>query len=311
MCKNAIVILTRFPNNIWLNFLNGFNNYDVYISIDDNNRDYIELFSKLNTKIKIIQIDDNFSKKFGYYNSLIPTPTVPNKVLSWDKALFYFCIVKKNYKNVWFIEDDVFFLKEEVLMNIDSKYKESDLLTNENDVNNNGNLKGWDNWYTALGKIRLPWVKSMVCACRVSNKLLNLIMEYAKKHNILFYHEVMFNTLAYQNNLKIDTPSELSTIHFRTEWNTNNLNLNNLYHPIKDMNIHNKIRYDNRLYLQNIFNGVNYDGAKAFHFNPISLLPDGFNFNSYRKYSDLKNLSNEDIISHWFRYGHSENREYK
>ena len=32
--KNAIVLLTRLPNEVWLNFLQNFKKYDVYVCID-------------------------------------------------------------------------------------------------------------------------------------------------------------------------------------------------------------------------------------------------------------------------------------
>ena len=128
---------------------------------------------------------------------------------------------------------------------------------------------------------------------------------------MLFYHEIMFNTLAYQNNLKIDTPSELSSIHYRTNWNINNLNYDNLYHPIKDINIHHKLRCDNRVYFENLFNNINYNHLKKFHFNQRTLLPEGFNFNCYRQYTDMEGWTDENILWHWFKYGHSEDRVYK
>jgi hypothetical protein len=153
----------------------------------------------------------------------------------------------------------------------------------------------------------------MTCACRISNKLLGLIKNYVSNNNSLTFHEALFNTLAYQNNCKINTPTELSTIHYRTEWNIYELNLNNLYHPIKDINIHNNLRCNNNLYFDNLYNNIDYNNAK----NPENLnferylLPSDFNFCCYRENNDMRNWPDEAIMWHWFKYGQYENRKYK
>lgn len=97
MNNTAIVLLTRKPNNICLNFLNNFNNYDIYIIIDENIYDYYKLYSSINSKITIIQIDDDLCKLYGYHNFVYPTKDLPNKPLEWDKAMFYFCEMNKTY----------------------------------------------------------------------------------------------------------------------------------------------------------------------------------------------------------------------
>lgn len=61
--NNAIVLLARYPDNIWLNFLNNFYDYDIFVVIDNNDNDFCKLFEKINSKINFIQIDDNYCKK--------------------------------------------------------------------------------------------------------------------------------------------------------------------------------------------------------------------------------------------------------
>jgi hypothetical protein len=314
----AIVLLTRYPHNVWLNFLNNFYNYDVYICIDNTKKDFSKLFEQVNSKLTFIQMDDNYCKSYGYHNALIPTGSVPNKPVSWDKALFYFCLIKDKYKHVWFIEDDVFFLKESVLKNLDIRFPTSDLLAPFNDINYDGNVNsGWQWWVKVSGKMNTPWARSMVCACRLSNRLLNLVKEYVKKNNTLVYHEIMFNTLAFQNNYIIDTPIELNTIHYNTKWNKDQLNLEYLYHPIKDIQVHSKLRYDNWIHFDHLFNRVNYNYLEKFTFDAGSFLlkhyplPEGFNFNCYRQNNNCKDWWDESVAWHWFNYGQYEGRKYK
>ena len=77
----------------------------------------------------------------------------------------------------------------------------------------------------------------MVCACRVSKKVLNLVKKYTIKHKKLLFIELLFNTLSYQNDLTIDNPDELSTIICKYNWKLEDINKDNLYHPIKDYKV--------------------------------------------------------------------------
>jgi len=36
-----------------------------------------------------------------------------NEIIAWDRALYYFSVINKNYENIWFLEDDVFIYGEE------------------------------------------------------------------------------------------------------------------------------------------------------------------------------------------------------
>jgi len=320
MNKNAIAILCRYPSNIWLNFFENFNEYDIYIIIDENVYDYYELYKNYNFKLKFVQIDDNFCKNNGFYNFVYHgiLSNTSNKPFAWDKALLYFTIIKPDYNNVWFIEDDVFLLKESVLINIDNKYLDSDLLTPFHHLNYDGNLNTWDFWFIMNDiPLPLPWARSMTCACRASNKLLKLMNNYRKDHNKLFFHEAMFNTISLQNNLIVDTPEELSTIHYRDNFDLNNLNLNYLYHPIKNYHDQLSVREKNSIYYHNCFNDIDYSKRRPFN-NNIGLfllrnyiLPEGFNFCCYRENNDMKNWCDEDIVWHWFTYGQYEHRKYK
>jgi hypothetical protein len=53
----------------------------------------------------------------------------------------------------------------------------------------------------------------------------------------LFLDEALFNTLAFQNNLRVLCIDELSTIEWRKDWNKSDIVDTNLYHPIKSIDI--------------------------------------------------------------------------
>lgn len=310
--KIALALVSRNPNYIWLNFLNSFKNYDIYIFIDDNNEDFNEKYKNIYKNLNIIQIDDNFCKNNGYYNCLIKVYNISKDTLAWDKALFYFCTLNTNYDYLWIIEDDIFFMNETFIINIDQKYPNSDLLTKENRINYDGDLTTWENWWAVKDNLKLPWCISMVCACRLSKRLLKKIKEYVNHHNRLTYHEAHFNTLAYQNNFLIDNPIEFQHIGYLVDWNIcNGLDPNKFYHPVKNINEHLIVREKNGFIYNDYSNLINNQKIN-FIFNIYNLLPNKFNLLVYKyENPDLDNFNEEGLIWHFLRYGYDENRIYK
>jgi len=244
----ALVFITITPNDHWVKFIQTLKrkNYDIYIAIDDNT-----YHTSITENIQYINISREECENKGYNHALAPFHI--NRPSAWDKAIYYFCEKNNNYDYVWFIEDDVFVPTKYTIYNIDKKYKNSDLLCcgNRNNQNNSyvnedileENIKDnnkqlnlhWWGWELAEGKIDKPWENSMVCACRLSNKLLGLIKNYVDKHHTLLYHEFMFNTLALHNNLKINYPNQLRGIVWRYDWKITEIYKNGLYHPVKSI----------------------------------------------------------------------------
>lgn len=156
---------------------------------------------------------------------------------SREKALYYFYKNNVNYDYIWFIEEDVFIPTIKTIKNIDIKYPSSDLLVCDNKIINKKHI----DWHWNLvnkqldGKISLPYSKSMICAIRCSKKLLQHIFIHALKYKTLFFCEVMFNTIALHKKLNIKVIKELKTIVWRRKWKKDEINVNNLYHPVKSI----------------------------------------------------------------------------
>ena len=232
----CICIITRKPNKILLDFLNDFEHYDIYIMIDDNNVEYKKFYKRQYDNINFIQVEEDICIKNGFIN--VTKMTKESYPIAWDKALFYFSNIQSNYDNVWFIEDDVYFYNEDTILNIDNKYPNSDILSKKYEQYDSKKPDHW-HWKSIMNNIKIdpPYYKTMVCAVRMSKKLLGYINKYAKVNNTLFYLEAMYPTLAMRNNLKCDNPDELSTIVYRKDWKKEDMNKTNLYHPIKDYDI--------------------------------------------------------------------------
>ena len=238
--KNRCVCLICFKvNDIWINFLSKFTHYDIYIIIDDNSEDYKGRYSKF-TNINIIQIDDEECIKNGFINMNF---MIQKKITAWDKSLYYFSTKNTEYNKVWFFEDDCFFYNESSLINIDSKYENSDLLSRElNNTYISGPKNFW-HWGRIHINLQPPYYRGMMCCTRVSLELLKEIKNYAKQHNTLFFLEALFPTISKKYNLQSDTPYELKNIVYRKDYIDSDIDKNNIFHPVKDITKHVYYRY--------------------------------------------------------------------
>jgi hypothetical protein len=72
--------------------------------------------------------------------------------------------------------------------------------------------------------------------------MLECIKTYATTNKTLFFLEALFPTIAQKNNLLCHAPEELNTVTYKDVVEVNNFQLNNIYHPVKNTNIHPLIR---------------------------------------------------------------------
>ena len=244
MARNVICFLTVRPDILFYNFCLKLKNekMDVYICIDDDDYD----IPNYNNEIPIIKIARSICESAGFKSTVHfndEENNFNNKAVSRDKALYYFCKNNIDYEHIWFIEEDVFIPTEQTIENLNNIYPHGDLLCSENMIIHE---KRYDwHWPHVNSQIQIepPYSKSMICAIRCSKNIMNAIHEYANKYNNLFMDEVLFTTLALHNNLSVICPHELSTIHWRNEWNKWDItSSNNLYHPIKDIYKHYEYR---------------------------------------------------------------------
>lgn len=235
MNKNAIVLITKIPSIEYLDFLNTFTQYDMYVIIDSN--EYItNSIKSVYKNIEFIQINENECRNKCFCNSSYLV--MKKDVTGWDKALYYFSIINTKYNNIWFIEDDIFFYGETTLLNIDEKYKEADLLCNCDYSPEKLNEWMWD---SISIQFPAPYYAGMMCCSRMSNKLLECFLDYSSKNKTLFFLEALFPTLAKHYNLNtIQKPTEFISVKCREK--SSNYNKTDLYHPNKDITEHNRIR---------------------------------------------------------------------
>ncbi len=231
----AICFLTVRPSELFYDFVQQLiiqRKCDVYICIDDNNYEIPNY--NTNDNVHIIKINSEVCERDGFKSTVL---WLDNKACSRDKALFYFCKRNTGYKYIWFIEEDVFIPSVKIITNLNNKYRNNaDLLVASHNIVYEKQIDCWHwNHINSQIKINPPYATSMICAIRCSRKLLNCIHDYANEHNNLFMDEALFNTIALHNNLKVETPDELSTIVWKRHWNIYEIDQGKLYHPMKSM----------------------------------------------------------------------------
>jgi hypothetical protein len=243
--KIAIAVLTKIPSNELIEFYKKTidENHELFIVVDDNQHKISE-----HDGINFIYLDDSICIHQGFtlFNTAIKKNGIFSNCSAWEKALMFFCELNKTYDHVWFIEDDVFIPQSGLISEIDQQHPHSDLITNRHNINNDGSLGAWKWWQTFPREILPPpWAHSMVCAVRLSKKLLQVLSEFVKDHkNSMKFIEYIFNTLALHNNLEIRTINNLSGIRGpRLPWTTFKLMRPHIfYHPVKSIDDQIKFR---------------------------------------------------------------------
>ena len=183
-----------------------------------------------------VKIADGICGKHGFINTNNAIPKTPS---AWDKALYYFCL-KNMSENVWFIEEDVFIPRADILDEMNAKYPTADLVTKQHVLDTDDPSFYW--WFDGDGKMERPFYRSLVCASRVSRRLLNLVKKMAKEKRTVCFLEILFSTLAHQNQYTIVQAPELQSIIFRHSWTKDTVHKNGLFHPVKNISEHTTFR---------------------------------------------------------------------
>lgn len=189
--------------------------------------------------LDLILISDSVSVAHGFHNCMITGQKVNTLLaknpISYDKLLYYFCRVEKEIDFMFVFEDDVFIPSVSTVAHLLTLYNEYDLVTPNHFFKDN---EIWDwHWKSVLDKVKPPYYYSMVSAMGISRNLFNVIDNYVTKNNTLFFTEIMFNTLASQNKLKVTDAFELKSVVWLGSWCIDDWLLlpNSVFHPMKQL----------------------------------------------------------------------------
>lgn len=186
---------------------------------------------------------------FADLNPFVTCRKRPSRVSAWERALYALSVEHPHHRHVWFVEEDVFIPAADTLARIDDRHGAADLLCEACDANPDGDRSGW-HWFRHMPEEILPppWARSMVCAVRLSRRLLDLVRDLLARHPDLaphpdgtaryFFIEYLFHTLALRHGLSIVCAPELAGVLFRHDWTMAGVAPGRLYHPVKNLALH-------------------------------------------------------------------------
>ncbi len=203
--------------------------HKIFIMVDNNDTKLPNIIDNIN----ILQMDDQECINLGYKNA---SATLKKNPVTWDKVFYYFSNIDTNFNHIWFVEEDVFVPTFDYFSKLDQKYPNIDLIC-KNHIAHKTDKQQW-HWSRAKGNIPKPWFRSILCCHRQSRRNLQKVKEYVQKNGKLLFLEFLINTLASHNNHSVKTLPEFKTITWRNKIDENNININNLYHPVKDLKKH-------------------------------------------------------------------------
>ena len=245
MPRNAICLLTIHPHPVWIDFLNQWNHYDVYVFVDREYKDINDM-NDVKKNMKTIYVSDEECRRRGFiHSSYMPySSLVFPEIIAWDRALCFMTDPSTpRYDQVWFLEDDVFVYDETVLKNIDSKYPNSDILCKDKNPQPQPGEWCWF-WPAVHLPFPEPYFHSPICAVRLSGLFLDKLGEYALTQGKLAFIEALFPSLVVHHGMRyVMGIEEMQTLHWRRDWDVlSELNTRQIFHPAKDSLVHKEWR---------------------------------------------------------------------
>ncbi|MEI6835183.1 MAG: hypothetical protein WCL28_14460 [bacterium] len=249
--------------------------YVVFVIVDD-----VSWPVPILPGLRIVAISDQESIASGFLG-VNPAILKPLPVSAWDKALCEIHRSPQFFSNIWLIEDDVFIPSPSSLQALDLDDPTADLLAAPVNIITATTYRpfrnhGWS-WFrhVPFSLLPLPLAHGMVCAIRLSHRLALDSAQFVQNHSssldrrnrLLFrlsvllrrlrlrpdliyrffpphylFIEYLFPTLAVHRGYVISTLEPLSTILWRHEWEPEAMLPTHLYHPMKVIADHPRLR---------------------------------------------------------------------
>jgi len=237
-----VFLCTAIPDKKWLDRISAIDSdgYEKHVVTDLESEKLPEKLINKYPNIQFHQIHRVYVTVAGYWDGAFADRNnlkfmAERNPCAWEKTLFLHkrWNWSEMYEHVWFIEYDVMVPSTTTLSNIDKMYPTADLLCASHIPQSQDPYWPW--WSHSMYAKPTPLFHSMQSVFRGSTKLLNQIHSFAQANRKLFHLEIMLNTVAYHNQLSIETPVQLKKIVYRHDWTDTDVQKDELVHPIKDM----------------------------------------------------------------------------
>ncbi|MCP9927905.1 hypothetical protein [Cyanobium sp. CH-040] len=275
--QRTIVFLCHRPLKSQIRFYEQFVDlgYRVDVVVDDPNWDVTS-----SSDLRIVNLLDQRCHDAGFHHF---NPAVRKGLYcsAWDKALFHLTHSASPFRHCWLIEDDVFLADPGALLKLDRAYPDADLLVGSARTVHHPSeaASGEDGWpwfhCVPVRQLPLPWAHGMVCAARISQRLIAAVAAFVDQHSATLerrnaarrraaamaarlrlpqswvnrigrerfpFIEFIFHTLALHHGYPVAVADELSGILWRRDWCLEEMRPDHLYHPVKAIADHPWIR---------------------------------------------------------------------
>jgi hypothetical protein len=166
------------------------------------------------------------------------------KITAWEKSFYYINENKLTniYNNIYFIEDDVYSKNFDTYINLIKYWNtfSNDFISAE--IKSKKEDSGWFWWSedTKYEEYFANPYRAFNPLCRLSRRLIELILNFRKQNNGFYFHEILFSSLVVKNklnymdyNLDMGSKKYIGKIHFRPRILPGLITDNKLYHPVK------------------------------------------------------------------------------
>lgn len=215
----AVVRISRDTDSAAAAFaenIGSYPNYDAIMVTDEEPEGGEPWAMKKVGNVTYVRVNAKVAEAAGFSHSHVHAIfKARRRTLSQDKAMFYLARLAPdpNWSYVWLVEDDVFVPGPSSFAYFDSQYPEVDVLCKyvvpEQTVDTPA--PGWNNW-GYVQDVPPPRWRTLASAIRVSNRMLDRWLHFAREHGKLAFHESLPLTLAFHANYSVETPKELSTM---------------------------------------------------------------------------------------------------
>lgn len=225
---------------------------NTFVSIlsKEKNSYVLELHNQLNTiNIKSsLVIDDEISNSPIIEKGFIGLNRLPDNkpAISWEKA-FYNIVINNyidKYDYFYFIEDDVYSKDTNTILELieyfntfNSDFTSKAILPKEDIIE-------WPWWEREKdhNQIFKYAHRSFNPFCKISTKLLSVILDFKKQYGKFYFHEILFASLCVNYGLSYHDYSYYPNIsnymgifRYRPEIDINSIHDTKIYHPVKNV----------------------------------------------------------------------------
>lgn len=169
----------------------------------------------------------------------------PLRVTSWEKCFYHIDInnLTSQYDYFYLIEDDVYSKEPDAILSLINYFNLFDANLISKGILPKHDSMEWNWWSRNEDQYENVFKdphKSFNPICRLSSKLIEIILAFKQTYNRFYFHEILFASLCVDNNLSYhdytyypEISNYIGKIHYRPKIDIQEITDSKIYHPVK------------------------------------------------------------------------------